>query len=47
MVANQQRSVIKFWVPEKYKPYHICSRMCDIYEKACLSQKKKEEKFFK
>ena len=44
MVANQcsrleQRSVMKFLVPEKYKPCEIYRRMCDVYGKLFLGKK--------
>ena len=46
MVANQtecsrleQRSIIKFLVADKRKPYEIYRLMCDVYRKAYFSQK--------
>ena len=46
MAANQteffkleQRSVIKFSVPEKWKPCEIYRRMCVPYREVCFSQK--------
>ena len=51
MAANQsdcssleQRSVTKFLVAEKCKPYKIYRRMCDVYEEVCFSKKKKKKK---
>ena len=36
---HKQRSVIKSLLAEKYKPYKIYRRMCDMYREACFSQK--------
>ena len=35
----EQRSIIKFLVAKKCKPYEIYRRMSDVYEKACFSQR--------
>ena len=54
MLANQtkcsrleQRSIIKFLVVERYKPYEIYRRMCDVYGEACFDEKKKPYKWAK
>ena len=46
MAANQtdcckfeQRSVIKFLVGKKSKPYEIYGRICDVYGEICFNQK--------
>ena len=36
----EQRSVIKFLVPEKCKPCEIYRKMYDVLEEACLRKKK-------
>ena len=53
MAANQtqflrlkQRSVIKFLVAEKYKPYEIYRRMCDLYRKAFFFKFYKSAKYW-
>ena len=35
----EQRSIIKFLIPEKSKPCEICRRMCDFTEKHVLVKK--------
>ena len=34
---HEQRSVIKFLVAEKCKPYEIHRKICDVYQEACFS----------
>ena len=34
-----QAPVIKYFVTEKYKPYEICIRMCNVYTEECFNQK--------
>ena len=34
----EQRSLMKFLVAEKCKPYEIYKRICDVYGEACFNQ---------
>ena len=42
----KQKSIIKFLVVEKSKPWEIYRRMCDVYQEAWFSRREEKEKMF-